>query len=88
MATRETLHRLVDELPEEAVGAVELFLEFVMLRRRPAANPVLQAFMNAPDDDEPLTADDIEALSEARADFERGDTLSWEAYLASRRADG
>jgi hypothetical protein len=88
MATKETLHRLVDELPDDAVGAVELFLEFVLVRRRRSqtADPVLQAFMSAPEDDEPLTAEEAAAIAEAKADFDHGNTVSWENYLASRRA--
>ncbi len=88
MATRETLHHLVDELPDDTVGAVELFMEFILLRRRrtEVVDPVLQAFLRAPDDDEPLTTEDAAAVAEARADFVRGDTMSWESYLAGRQA--
>jgi hypothetical protein len=47
---------------------------------------VLQAFMSAPEDDEPLTAEEAAAIAEAKADFDHGNTVSWENYLASRRA--
>ena len=36
----------------------------------------LSPFLNAPEDDEPTTAEDIAALDEAQADYERGETVS------------
>jgi len=41
-----------------------------------------------PNDDEPLTPEDVVAIKEAADDFARGDTVSWEAYLAGRRSRG
>jgi hypothetical protein len=90
MTRREHLHRLIDELPEDVVGAVQLFMEFVLFRRQRSdlTDPVLRTFMNAPADDEPLTAEDIAAIAEARADFTNGDTVSWETYMRKRREEG
>lgn len=58
--TKAELHRLVDELPEEAVDAVGRLLE------RAAADPMLTVLDAAPWDDEPYTdkerAEDSKAL--------------------------
>lgn len=55
---REEAHRLIDLLPEEAVGPV------VWLLRR-VQDPVVRLLDAAPPDDEPLTPEDEEALAEA-----------------------
>jgi hypothetical protein len=91
MTTREQLHRLVDELPDDALRAVQIFAEFAASRatighhdRSDISDPVLRAFMEAPDDDEPLTAEDIEAIEEGSAEIARGEAMPWSAYLAQR----
>jgi hypothetical protein len=65
---RERIHRLVDQLPEIELPAVESLLS----ERRAAADPFLQALANAPEDDEPLSDEDIAALDEAYADIAAG----------------
>jgi hypothetical protein len=49
-------------------------------------DPVYLTFINAPEDDEPTTAEDLEALAEAEADAERGETVSLEAVMAESAA--
>ncbi len=57
--TKTELHRLIDELPEESLEpAAEL------LRR--AQDPVVAKLDAAPDDDEPLSDEDLQAILEAR----------------------
>jgi hypothetical protein len=81
MTTRQQLDQLIDELPAEAVHAVALSLEFVLIRQRlNVPDPVLQAFMDAPDDDEPVTAEDLAALAEARASLISDAGVPWTAY--------
>jgi len=57
--TREDLHRLVDELPENAVDAAARLLER-------ARDPMLGVLDAAPLDDEPLTEEDLRAIDAAR----------------------
>ncbi len=45
---------------------------------------VLRAFVDAAEDDEPLTEAETDAIEEAEADVQRGDTVSWEVYRAGR----
>jgi hypothetical protein len=61
MTTRERLHQLVDQLPEQALEAAEEDLE----RRR---DSVAWLLANAPPDDEPPGDGEAEAIAEALAD--------------------
>lgn len=69
---RERIHRLVDQLVDAELPAIESLL----VERRAATDPVLQALANAPDDDEPLTDEEIAALDEAYADIAAGRVVS------------
>lgn len=56
MTARERLHQLVDELSEQEADAA---LRYIVQRRE---DPVIAAFRDAPEDDEPFTAADEDAL--------------------------
>lgn len=73
--TREHLHRLVDQLPESEYESVAQYLQHL---RDLANDPVYQAFMNAPIDDEPLTPEEEAAIEEARKEVARGEVVDWE----------
>ncbi|MBI2918236.1 MAG: hypothetical protein HYY01_09595 [Chloroflexi bacterium] len=79
---REELHRLVDELPQREVQAARRYLEYL----RNLGDPVLRAFMEASEDDEPETPEERTAVAEARADFAAGRVVSHEE--AKRRLLG
>ena len=68
MATREQIHALIDALPDSELDVLDRFI-------KARSNPVLRALMDAPDDDEPLTEDDLAAIAQARADRARGDIV-------------
>jgi hypothetical protein len=69
VTTRESLHDLLDELPESVLGEVESALR----RFAPGERSALRAFLEtAPLDDEPLTDEDIRAIDEARKDLRTG----------------
>jgi hypothetical protein len=72
MATKDGLHRLIDDLPETLVEEAERRL--TQLRD----DPVLRAFLEAPEDDEPVTEEDIAAIEEARAERTRGELIPLE----------
>ena len=72
MTTRDALHQLLDTLPDELLPEAE---------RRLAAlrdDPLLRFFLTAPEDDEPLTPDEIALIEEAEAEIARGETIPWE----------
>ena len=73
MTTRETLHRLIDQLPECDLDMVGMLIEW---RHRLRDEPLLLNFATAPLDDEPWTEEDEAALAEARADIARGNVVS------------
>jgi hypothetical protein len=92
MTVKEELHQLVEALPEREAHAARRFLEY--LRDRGAArgaadhdDPVLRAFMEAPEDDEPLTPEEIVAIEEAEEEIARGEGIPWERVRAELGLD-
>jgi hypothetical protein len=69
MSARDSLHRLVDELPESELAAAERFLHYL----RATTDPVLRTLLEAPPDDEPETEDERRAVQEAREELARGE---------------
>ena len=74
MTTKDKLHHLVDQLPECELRAAQRFLEYL----RDTGDPVLRAFMEAPEDDEPETEEEREAVEEALEDFKAGRVFTHE----------
>ena len=72
MTTRQTLHQLLDELPDDLLAIAEA--RIVALRD----DPFLRFQMTAPEVDEPLDEEDLAALAEADAEIARGETIPWE----------
>lgn len=73
MTAKEQLRHRVDRLSEdEAVEALRLIAAHL------DGDPVLELFHNAPLDDEPVSAEEDAAVAEARAEFERGETVTLE----------
>jgi predicted ArsR family transcriptional regulator len=66
VTARERLHKLVDELSDQDADAA---LRYIVQRRE---DPVIAAFRDAPEDDEPFTAADEDALAEVQADRTAG----------------
>lgn len=72
---RDSLHNLIDRIPEAEVPAARRFLEYL------ATNPAYRAAQLAPDDDEPVTTADAEAIARARSDIEAGRVTMHEDVL-------
>jgi hypothetical protein len=69
MTARESLHALVDALPEDRLGAArEASLATV-------DDPLLAMLDAAPLDDEPLTPEETAALDEARGELRGGEPM-------------
>jgi hypothetical protein len=71
VATKQTLHQLVDELPDGVVDQAER-----LLRGLQTDDPVLRAALLAPLDDEPETNEERSAVDEARAARAAGRVVS------------
>lgn len=66
MTTKERLHELVEKLTEQKADDV---VRYITGRRE---DPMVVAFRDAPEDDEPFTAADEEALAEVARDDAAG----------------
>ena len=70
MTTKEALHRLIDELPDRMLPGVERYLSTVR------DDPMMQALLAAPLDDEPTTAEEDSSAGEAIERYQKGDFLT------------
>src|ERR671916_227434 len=69
---RDTLHHLVDRLPDGELNAARRFLEFLVADRTDG-DPLLRALDAAPDADEELSAEEEARMSAAYGRFARGE---------------
>jgi hypothetical protein len=74
MALRDSLHRLVDDLPESEVSRAERLLEVL----KETAEKPLYTLENAPEDDEAETSQEAVAVAEAWRDYREGKSLTTE----------
>jgi hypothetical protein len=79
VTVKEELHCLIEELPECELHAAKRFLEYL---RAVPLDPVLRAFLEAPEDDEPVTEEEEAAIAEAKAEIDRGEGIPWEVVEA------
>jgi hypothetical protein len=73
--TREALHELIDRIPESEIVGAQRVLE------RLERDAAFRAAMYAPLDDEPVTAEDAEAIARARRDLQAGRVISHDEIL-------
>ena len=72
---RVRLHQLVDALRERDLDTVHHMLRGLLALD---GDPVLNAFVSAPEDDEPVTPEEEAAVQRARADIDAGRVHSHE----------
>lgn len=75
MSSRQELHQLLDQLPETELHVARRFLEFL---RSHSDDPFLRVLAEAPEDDEPETTEEIEAVREGTEDCVSGRVRSWQ----------
>ena len=78
MVTKEQIHHLVEQIPEDDLEAAARYLEYL----RDGGDPFLRALANAPEDDEPETPEEAAAVAEAKEALARGEVISFEEVLA------
>lgn len=76
MSARERLHRVVELLPEDEVEAALRFVESLHDTQR--GDEFTRVLMEAPEDDEPLSPDEISRLDRAAEEARKGQTIPWE----------
>lgn len=74
-STKDTLHRLVDELPDSEIRVAERFLQYL---RVTSGDLVLCALLEAPLDDEPTTPEEDAGAEQAWQEYLRGQAMSAE----------
>lgn len=72
---RDSLHSLIDRIPEADLLAARRFLEYL------AVSPAFRTVQTAALDDEEVTRADEQAMARAQADVEAGRTASHEDVL-------
>jgi hypothetical protein len=72
MASKDELHHLIDKLPEGEVQAAQRFLEYL------CDDPLIRMLREAPEDDEPTTAEDDQAAEEGWRAYKAGKGRPWE----------
>ena len=65
--SREELHRLIDEIPENEIPSVRSYLRWL---KDESADPVRYALDQAPIDEEPETEEERQAVEEGKADLQ------------------
>jgi hypothetical protein len=73
--SRDTLHDLIDRIPEEELPAAKRLLEYL------AVSPAYRAAFSAPPDDEPVTDDDATAIARATDEVHAGKVVSHDEVL-------
>ncbi len=73
--SRDTLHNLVDRIPEEELPAAERFLEYL------AVSPAYRTALSAPPDDEPVTEADAAAIARAHEQVRAGKVILHDEIL-------
>lgn len=74
MTAKEKLRQAIEGLSEPEA---EDTLGYIAKRRR-RRDPLIELLDNAPPDDEPTTAEEEDGVREAKAEVERGETISLE----------
>ena len=79
MVARDEFHTLLDAIPEDRLAAAREALAAL-------ADPVWLALITAPEDDEPLTEEDLQAIAEGEEDDRLGQTISLDEFESRSRA--
>lgn len=78
------LHRLVDQVPRHSLHLIARLVEAVLSEE----DPVARALDNAPEDDEPITKEDLRDLDEAMGAAREGDLVSDEDLWTRLDSEG
>jgi len=71
---KEKLYQLIERLPEAEIDEAERALLQICAKQ----DPILRAFLDAPEIDEPITDEEEQLLEEAHESIRRGDVVTAE----------
>ena len=71
--TKDDLHHLIDDLPDTEVQAAARYIQFLQNSR----DPLMQALLDAPLDDEPETDEELKGANEAWQEYRDGEARPW-----------
>ncbi|MGE3911576.1 MAG: hypothetical protein AB7K36_19610 [Chloroflexota bacterium] len=74
--TRERIHELLESVPDDRLADAEAAIAAL-------AEPPYRPLSEAPEDDEPLTEEDLAAIAETRAEIARGKTIPHDVAMRS-----
>lgn len=77
---KKELYHMIDNLPEQELFTAKKFLGYLLSAySKITEDEFTSIFENAPEDDEPLTEDEILAVEESKIAIKRGEVISHEA---------
>jgi len=85
MQDRQTLHTLVDELPEPELPVAQRFLEYLGQQGR---DPLREFLATVPEDDEPVSEEDRTAIRQGHEDRAKGEVMSQDEVVSRLRETG
>jgi hypothetical protein len=74
VVTKEDIHKLIDQIPEDTLPDVVRYLEEI----RAESDPFLKYLESVPEEDEPVSEEEARAIDEAKAEVARGEVYSLE----------
>ena len=77
ISAKQELHQLVDTLPLKEIKAAKRFLEF-LLSRKYEDDLMIEALLNAAEDEEPLENSEIVSLQLSLSEIARCQTRPWD----------
>ena len=80
MVTRQELHALLDEIPDDGLEDARRYLAAL---KEAKGDPFLARLLLAPEDDEPTTPEEDAGAQEAWQEYLRGETISPWAHRSS-----
>ena len=81
--TKDDLHHLIDDLPDTEVHAAARYIQFLQNSR----DPLMQALLDAPLDDEPETDEELKGANEAWQEYLDGEARPWSEVRGELESD-
>jgi len=75
---RDELHELIDALPKDKIETAKDFLSYLVDREQ--SLQIKKVLQNAPEEDEPPTAEELKAIKEAEVDIKAGKVRSYNHF--------